>query len=74
MKILDDETELDSFLKAHKTSETKDIFPFEWFDHPDELQKQNFLLLTLFTVNSIANIHFKQNTKSLLIFWKMDWP
>ena len=26
------------FLKAYKTSETKDFFPFEWFDHPDRMQ------------------------------------
>ena len=32
-------TSLDSFLKAHKTSETKRLFPYEWFDHPDKMQK-----------------------------------
>ena len=29
---------LDSFLKAYKTSETKRFFPYEWFDHPDQMQ------------------------------------
>ena len=31
-------TGLDSFLKAYKTSEIKRFFPYEWFDHPDEMQ------------------------------------
>ena len=31
-------TNLDSFLKAYKTSETKRFFPYEWFDHPDKMQ------------------------------------
>ena len=30
---------LDSFLKAYKTSETKGVFPYEWFDHPDRIHK-----------------------------------
>ena len=32
-------TSLDSFLKAYKMSETKGFFPYEWFDHPDKMQK-----------------------------------
>ena len=32
-------TSLDSILKAYKVSETKGSFPYEWFDHPDKLQK-----------------------------------
>ena len=31
-------TRLDSFLKAYKTSETKRLFHYEWFDHPDKMQ------------------------------------
>ena len=31
-------TNLDSFLKAYKTSETKGFFSCEWFDHPDKMQ------------------------------------
>ena len=30
---------LDSILKAYKTSETKTFFPYEWFGHPDKLPK-----------------------------------
>ena len=32
-------TSLDSFLKAYKTSKTKGFFPYEWFDHPNKMQK-----------------------------------
>ena len=38
MNFLGGTTSLDSFLKAYKTSETKSIFPYEWFDHPDKLR------------------------------------
>ena len=31
-------TSLDSFLKAHKTSETKGFFTYEGFDRPDKMQ------------------------------------
>ena len=37
MNILGGETSLDSFLKAHKTSETKGYFPYEWFDCPQKM-------------------------------------
>ena len=32
-------TSLDSFLKAYKNSETKAFLFYEWFDHPDKMQK-----------------------------------
>ena len=38
MTVLGVATNLDSFLKAYKTSETKGFFPYEWFDHPDKIQ------------------------------------
>ena len=38
MNFLGGARSLDSFLKAYKTSETKKIFPYEWFDHPDKMQ------------------------------------
>ena len=38
MNFLGGATSLDSFLKAYKTSETKGFSPYEWFDHPDEMQ------------------------------------
>ena len=39
MNFLGGATSPDSFLKAHKTSETKSFFPYEWFDHRDKVQK-----------------------------------
>ena len=38
MNFLGGATSLDSFLKAYKTSETKEFFPYEWFDLSDKLQ------------------------------------
>ena len=38
MDFLRGATSLDSFLKAYKSSETKEFFPYEWFDHSDKLQ------------------------------------
>ena len=38
MKICGGATSLDSFLKAYKTSETKEFFHYELFDHPDKMQ------------------------------------
>ena len=38
MNFLVGTTGLDSFLKAYKTTETKRFFPYEWFDHPDNMQ------------------------------------
>ena len=36
MNFLGGATSLDSLLKAYKTSKTKKIFRYEWFDHPDK--------------------------------------
>ena len=37
MKFLGGATNLDSFLKTYKASETKGFFPYEWYDSPDKL-------------------------------------
>ena len=37
MNILGGATNLDSLLKAFKTSETEGFFPYEWFDQPDKM-------------------------------------
>ena len=42
MNFLGGATRLDSILKAYKTSKTKRFFPYEWFDHPDNLQEREF--------------------------------
>ena len=38
MNFLGGATNLDSILKAYKTSETKRFFPYEWFDQPYKMQ------------------------------------
>ena len=38
MNFLGGATCLDSFLKACKTSETKRLLPYQWFDHHDKMQ------------------------------------
>ena len=42
MNFLGGATSLYSFVKAYRTSETKNIFPQEWFDHPDKMEKTEF--------------------------------
>ena len=37
MNFLGGATSLDSFLKAHKTAETKGFFPYEWFHCPQKM-------------------------------------
>ena len=37
MNFLGGATSLDSFLKADKTSQTKNFFPYEWFDSPQKM-------------------------------------
>ena len=40
MKFLGGATNLDSFLKAYKTKETKGFFPYDWFDCPKKLNNR----------------------------------
>ena len=49
MNFLGGATSLDSFLKAYKTSETKQSFPCEWFDHPDKMQNTELPCMMLST-------------------------
>ena len=42
MNFLGGATSLDWFLKAYKTSETKDLFPNEWFDCPQKMSNSEF--------------------------------
>ena len=37
MNFLGAATNLDSFLKAHKTSETRGFLPYDWFYYPDKM-------------------------------------
>ena len=40
MTFLGGATSLESFLKAHKTKETKGFFPYEWFDCPEKMNNK----------------------------------
>ena len=40
MNFLGGATSFDSFLKAYKTKETKDFFPYEWFDCPEKMNNK----------------------------------
>ena len=40
INFLGDATSLDSFLKAHKTKETKGFFRYEWIDCPEKLNNR----------------------------------
>ena len=39
LNFLGQTTSLDFFFKAYKTSETKTVFSYEWFDDPEKLKK-----------------------------------
>ena len=51
MKFLGGSTTLESFLKAYKASETREFFPYEWFDNPDNLTFLNCHRMKPFSVN-----------------------
>ena len=68
MNFLGGATSLDSFLKAYKLSETKDFFPYEWFDHPDKMENKELPHMTASTVNFVAVTLLKPNTWTVLIF------
>ena len=40
LNFLGGATSLDSFLKAYKTEETKNFFPYEWFNYPEKLNNK----------------------------------
>ena len=66
MNFLGGATNLDSFLKAYKTSDTKGFFPYEWFDHPDKIESIRRMMLS--TVNFAAATLWKPNTRTMLTY------
>ena len=74
MKFLGRAASLDSFLKDYKTSETKRFFPYELFDHPDKVQNTELPAYDAFTVKFVAVTLLKPNTRTMLLYWKVDWP
>ena len=66
-------TSLDSFLKAYKTSETKGFFcPTNGLITLTKCRIQNFPHMTPFTVNFVNVTLLKPNTRTMLIYWKVD--
>ena len=74
MNFLGGATSFDSFLRAYRTSETKRFFPYEWFIPQTKCRIQNFPHMTPFTVNFVGVTLLKLNTRTMLIYWKVDWP
>ena len=74
MNFLGGATSLDSFLKAHQTSETKGFFHYEWFDHPDKMKNAELPRMMLSTVNFASATLSKMNPQTILTYWKVDWP
>ena len=68
MNFLGKATNLDSSLKAYKTSERKRVFPYEWFDHPDKMQNTDVPHMTLSTVNFVSVTLLKPYTRTMLIY------
>ena len=74
VQFLGGATSLESFLKAYKTSETKDFFPYEWFDYPAKMQKMNRLPNDTF-YNKHRNCNpLETKLWIMLNNWNMDWP
>ena len=58
LKYLGAATSLDSIRRAHKTSETKGFFPFDWFIHPDKLNNKVLPLYEAFNNKlQYCNLH-----------------
>ena len=55
-------TSFGSFLNAYKTSETKNSFPYEWFDSPDELIDHFHRLMCFFS--RLRNCNTLEKTQS----------
>ena len=65
MNFLGGATSLDTLLKAYKTSETKEIFPYEWFDHPDKLQNTKLPPYDAFYSKLRSSNHIEANLHEL---------
>ena len=60
MNFLGGATSLDSFLKAYKTEETNDFFPYEWFDNPEKLNNKELPPYDFF-FSKLRNINLFEN-------------
>ena len=71
LKILGGATDLDSILKAYKTSKAKRFFVFdlcEQFHYPNKMQNTDLYRMTPFTVNFVAKILLKQIKLTILTY------
>ena len=65
-------TTLYCFLKAYKASKRKGLFPYEYFDHLDNMQKTKLPHMTPFIVNFVAAKLSKPNTRTMVTCWRKD--
>ena len=63
MNFLGGATSLDSFLKAYKTSETKGVFPYEWFDCPQKVNNSELPTYDAF-FSKLRNVNLLQKEYS----------
>ena len=64
LNLLGGATSLDSHLKAYKTSETKGFFPYELFDHSDEMQNTELPPYDAFYSKIRSCIHLEAEYKN----------
>ena len=62
MNFLDGAISLDSFLKAHKSKETKVFFPYEGFDCPQKVNNKELLPYDFFFSILRKSNPLKKNT------------
>ena len=68
MNFLGGATSLDSFLKIVQSFRNKKMFPYEWLNHPDKLQKTEPPHMMLSLVNLAAVTLLKPNTRTILTY------
>ena len=73
MNFLGGATSLDYFLKAYKTSETKNFSPHQWFDCPRKTNNSERPLTTLFLANFDTWTPWKKTIQIIKKYWVADW-
>ena len=65
---------LSLFWRHKKLQNQTDFSTTESLNTLTKRRMQNFFLLTPFTVTFVTSIPLKPNTRTLLVYWKVDWP
>ena len=73
MNFLDGATSLHSFLKAYKTSATKNFFPFEWFESPQKQITVMFPLTLHFSADFETWTLWKKTIQIIKTYVAADW-